>query len=192
MRTTAQPREIPYGWNATDDEWERAWPCDALLPDADTVFVRGIDVAAPVAVVYRRLCHLRRAPYSYDWADNFGLPSPRRRIPGIENLAVGQRAMHLFRIVAFERDASITLRLTAGMGRALMGDLAGTYDVRANGATTRLSMKVLRTAPRGVVGSATRTAYDWIDYAMSRKQLERLRDFAEHDARNANTTALCS
>ncbi len=183
MPVTTQSRAVPYGWNATDEEWKRAWPCDALVPDAETIFVRGIDVAAPIAVVYRRLCHLRRAPYSYDWADNFGIPSPRRLISGIENLAVGQRAMHLFRIVAFERDATLTLRLTSRLGRAAMGELAGTYDVRANGATTRLAMKVLRVAPRGVLGAATRTAYDWIDYAMSRKQLERLRDFAERDAR---------
>ncbi len=173
---------LPYDWNANDDERTRAWACDGILADPDETFYRAIDVAAPVPVVYRRLCHLRRAPYSYDWADNFGLPSPRRIIPGIENLAVGQRAMHLFRIVAFARDASLTLRLTARIGRIAMGDLAGSYDVRSNpDGTTRLSMKVLRKAPRGVYGRATLRAYEWIDYAMSRKQLERLACFAERD-----------
>ncbi len=174
---------VPYSWNATDDERTRKWPCDAYAADADTAFFRAIDVAAPVSVVYRRLCHIRRAPYSYDWADNFGLPSPRRLIPEIENLEVGQRAMHLFRIAAFERDASLTLVLASAIGRATMGMLVGSYDVRPNAHGTRLAMKVLRATPRNAFGRASDQAYAWIDYAMSRKQLERLGAFSERDAR---------
>ena len=59
-------------WNAT--EAERAElatdvPCDRLVPGGRRL-VRAVDVDAPAPLVFRWLCQLRVAPYSYDTLDN--------------------------------------------------------------------------------------------------------------------------
>ena len=82
-----------------------------------------MDVDASPATTFRWLCQLRAAPYSYDWIDNWGRRSPRRLIPGLEDLAAGQRFMTIFRLVSFEpgghvtmcsRHVAVTYRVTPG------------------------------------------------------------------------------
>ena len=63
---------------------------------------------APAEVVYRWLCQLRVAPYSYDWIDNRGRRSPRELTPGLEQLAEGQTVM-IFRLVSFAWGRHLTL-----------------------------------------------------------------------------------
>lgn len=84
-------------------------PCDDLVRDSRTTVDRAVDVDAPPEVVFRWLCQLRAAPYSYDLLDNFGRRSPRELTPGLDRLEPGQRFMTIFRLAAFERDEHITL-----------------------------------------------------------------------------------
>ena len=67
------------------------YPCDGLVDCPDGVLFRGVDVEAPAGVVFRWLCQLRVAPYSYDWIDNLGRRSPRELIDGLDDLEVGDR-----------------------------------------------------------------------------------------------------
>ncbi len=71
---------------------------DQLLGDPDAACFRAIDVRAPADIVFRWLCQLRVAPYSYDWLDNAGRRSPRRLTDGLERLEVGQSVMGIFEL----------------------------------------------------------------------------------------------
>jgi hypothetical protein len=172
----------PSNWGATDAEMRADYPCDDLEFAHDETFFRALDVAAPPALVYRWLCQLRVAPYSYDWLDNFGRRSPPRLIPGLDALAVGQRVMIVFRIDRFSAGRSITVRLSSRLGRTLMGDLAGTYEVRPAAGGCRLVAKVFVSYPRGNYGRFLRVLMPHADLFMFRKQLTTLRRYAERDA----------
>src|SRR3954465_896187 len=108
------------GWGATDDDVHRRLPGDELFPDADVVVHRAVDVAAPPDVVFRWLCQLRAAPYSYDLIDNLGHRSPQQLTPGSDRLAVGQPAMPLFHRASFRRPEDITFEHRGVFGRAVV------------------------------------------------------------------------
>ncbi len=174
--------EPPWNWNASDVEREQTYPCDALIANPQHAFYRAVDVMAPPALVYRWLQQLRVAPYSYDWADNFALPSPPELTPRAESIAVGQRLMHILRITAFEPGRSLTAIAANRSARALFGELAGTYTVTPTATGTRLFVKVNASYPRSLYGRLVGRVMPWIDYAMMRKQLLRIKGFAERDA----------
>ena len=103
--------EVFREWGSTADERKLPLPCDEILPDANARYHRAVDVQAQPAVVFRWLCQLRRAPYSYDWIDNLGRRSPQQLTPGLEALEIGQPFMQIFALQHFEPDRSISLRL---------------------------------------------------------------------------------
>src|SRR4051794_4739815 len=115
---------VADAWGSTAEERALAYPCDALLDAPDQVLFRAVDIAAPSALVFRWVCQMRVAPYSYDWIDNFGRRSARRLVDGLDRLEVGQRFV-IFRLVSFEPDRSITLDSTT----ALFGRVVMTYRV---------------------------------------------------------------
>jgi hypothetical protein len=160
---------------------ERSVPlaCDTVMPDADLVLHRAVDVAAPAALTFRWLCQLRVAPYSYDLLDNRGRRSPRELTPGLDDLAVGQRVATIFRLASFEPGRHLTLELDDPRARRLFGRVAITYAVLPHGpAASRLLVR-LRTAG---LDPARRRALAWGDLVMMRKQLRTLAALAERDA----------
>ena len=172
-------------WGTTADE--RATPFPHDLPDErDRILLwRGIDVAAPAAVVFRWLCQMRVAPYSYDWIDNRGRRSPQTLTPGLEQLAVGQDFM-IFRLAAFEPGVALTLETPAGSsGERLFGNVHMTYWARAVGADrTRLLVKIRLRPARGLFGAFMRAFLPWGDLVMMRRQLLNFRRLAERSAQN--------
>lgn len=169
-------------WGAEPGEIALALPCDPLLPDAALVLHRAVSVDADVPLVYRWLCQLRAAPYSYDLLDNFGRRSPQRLTPGLDVLAPGQRVMTVFRLVSFERDAHLTLQHRSVVG----GHVAITFATLPRGGSTRLLARFRwtpRTLPllRGPQSSAWAVG----DLVMARRQLLNLKALAERDARAA-------
>jgi hypothetical protein len=124
-------------WGSTAPERASSYPCDAVLPSGKSLF-RAVDVAAPVDVVYRWLCQLRLAPYSYDWLDNFGKRSPRALTPGLERLAVGQRAMRVFSIVDFALNDHITVATATAGAKRILGNVVVTYRVIATDFGSRI------------------------------------------------------
>jgi hypothetical protein len=117
-----------YTWGTTEAERRLPFPCDRYVAQAEAALFRGITVRAAPAVVFRWLCQMRVAPYSYDWIDNGGRRSPPSLTPGLEQLAVGQSMMRIFSLVEFARDRHVTLRIKHGTrAGSLFGDLAMTY-----------------------------------------------------------------
>jgi hypothetical protein len=165
-------------------EVESEFPCDRHIADPEDAYFRAIDVAAPAPVLFRWLCQLRAAPYSYDWLDNFGRRSPRRLTPGLERLEVGQRFMTIFDLVEFEPDRQITL-LCARLRRAF-GEVAGTYLIESGerGERCRLVVKTSVNHPGGRLESTLRRRLlPRTDLFMMRKQLGTLKALAEDTAR---------
>lgn len=166
-------------WGSTPAERGRSYPCDRLLPGAETTLFRAVDVAAPAALGFRWLCQLRVAPYSYDLLDNFGRRSPQRQTPGLDRLEAGQRVMTIFRLVEFEPGRSLTI-----LSRSrLLGDVACTYEAAPRGErSSRIVLKILALPPGGAGGLVMRTLLPPGDLVMARRQLLNLKGLAERDA----------
>ena len=177
-------------WGTSADERDAVFPCDALVEHPDGTLFRGVDVEAPPGVVFRWLCQLRVAPYSYDWIDNLGRRSPRRLVPGLEALEVGQRFMTVFRLVSFEDGRSITVSSST----AAFGRVAVTYSlvpVSREAQGCRLVAKVLFESPRGLIGRIGRLVLPACDLIMMRKQLLTLKALSERgDGQNGQIRKL--
>jgi hypothetical protein len=152
-------------WGATDAELAAVRPCDALLAAGATQADRAISIAAPPATVFRWLCQLRAAPYSYDLLDNFGRHSPRTLTPGLDELAPGQRFMSIFRLYSFAPGEHVTLRSRTN---------AVTYAVAPEGAGSRLAVRIRFAGSRLLVAPLLLG-----DVVMMRKQLRTLKERAE-------------
>jgi hypothetical protein len=163
------------GWGATREEVQRPLPCDRMVPEG-RVFVRAVDIEAPSEVVFRWLCQLRVAPYSYDWIDNFGRRSPQRLTPGVDRLERGQRMVAIFRLADFVQGHSLTLESRS----RLLGHVALTYEVRPRGENaSRLVLRIAWGRPNMPLVRSLLPAGDLI---MARRQLLNFKRLAESQA----------
>jgi len=168
-----------YNWGATAAECDRPQPCDRFLVNADEAYFRAVDVKAPAAIAFRWLCQLRAAPYSYDWIDNAGRQSPLTLTPGLEQLAIGQRVMGIFRLAGFKQKRHLTIVLDSSQAAIFLGEAAITYALSPSRGESRLLVKLLVRHPSGLIGLAMRHALPWGDLIMMRKQLLNLKYLAE-------------
>jgi hypothetical protein len=160
-------------WGTDTSERTLPFPCDRYVDQPDGVYFRGITVHARPAALFRWLCQMRVAPYSYDWIDNGGRRSPRTLTPGMDALAVGQSMMRIFSLVDFAPDRHVTLRIKHGTGAfRFFGDLAVTYlIVPLETGRCRLLVKMVVRYPPGLRGALMRWALPWGDLVMMRRQL---------------------
>lgn len=166
-------------WGTSSEERERRYPCDGVLPDANDACYRGVTVSAQPPTLFRWLCQLRVAPYSYDWIDNIGKTSPRKLTPELENLELGQRFMSIFELVEFERNVHITLRLRSP-GR--FPPMAVSYFIDPeSSANCRLIVKLVMQFRPGLRDHLTRRLGPALDWVMMRRQLLNLKALAEGD-----------
>jgi hypothetical protein len=163
-------------WNVRPEEKLVAFPCDKYPLDEDAVLYRGIGIPGPPAsVVYRWLCQLRIAPYSYDRLDNLGRQSPQSLTVSVEKLEVDQRMMG-FELIDFLPDQSITLRAKA----TIYGDGVGSYLILPlTDSSVRLLAKIRIKYPRGLKGLLLRLFLPLGDMIMMRRQLINLKRLSE-------------
>jgi hypothetical protein len=176
---------IADNWGTTAEERNRHYPCDDLAGDGWSALYRSVSVDAPPAAVFRWLCQMRKAPYSYDLLDNFGRTSPRTLTPGLEKLELGQSVMSIFRIVSFETDQHITLGYAPFL-KKVMPPLHISYVVSPEGKRTRLTCKVVAPAPQNIPRKVMFRALAWGDLVMMRKQMLTFKKLAEAQARGVS------
>jgi polyketide cyclase/dehydrase/lipid transport protein len=179
-------RDVARTWGSTAAERALPFPCDRHLGDPDAAYFRAVDVDAAPSVVFRWLCQLRAAPYSYDWIDNLGRRSPRELTPGLERLEVGQTVMTIFELVEFEPDRHITA--VTRRAQRLFGEVAATYLVVPQPGTdgSRLVVKLrVRYPPNPFGRLLIRPLLPWGDLVMMRRQLLNLKRLAEADQPDA-------
>jgi hypothetical protein len=170
-------------WGSTPAERSRAYGCDVVLPDADDALFRAVEIHASAPVVFRWLCQLRRAPYSYDRLDNRGRRSPQELTPGLDALEVGQRVMSIFRLVSFEPGRSITL-LHDGrhFGRVAVTYAVEPIDVQRSRLVAKLAVQ--HAGRVGLRAALMRLLLPPGDLVMMRRQLLNLKGLAERNMGN--------
>jgi predicted oxidoreductase len=166
---------LPWAWGATDDEVARRYPADDVVDGRP--MTRAVPVAASVPVLWRWLCQVAVAPYSYDWIDNRGRRSPRELTPGADRLELGQTMAVVFRLASYEQGHHWTA-VTGERGRRLFGTTSMTYAAEPDGVDrSRLVCRLVTSWPRPASDTLA-----WGDLVMMRKQLLTLKSLAEGTA----------
>jgi hypothetical protein len=177
---------IPYDWGITPQERSRPFPSDGFLQKPCTPLYRGVSVKAPADILFRWLCQMRVAPYSYDWLDNLGRRSPRKLQPGLDQLAIGQTVLTVFELVAFEPGRHLTLRLRphSALARAWGECLASYLIVPRSRHACRLLVKLTIERVPGPGHRLLRTFLAWGDLIMMRRQLLTFKCLSEQTPRS--------
>lgn len=183
--STIQLQGLPFRWGCTAAECAAQFPCDALLQQGSIACFRGVSIAAPAPLVFRWLCQLRVATYSYDWLDNRGRQSPRQFIQGLDDLVIGQKIMSIFNLFSFTPSQHLTIQTNAD-GQRIFGNVVVTYRVvEATPMTSRLIVKIVFSRSGGPAPALQHWLFALGDLIMMRKQLLTFRTLAEQMARRA-------
>lgn len=177
-------------WGVEGSELTAEYPCERYLPEPRHRLLRGVTVEADNATVFRWVCQLKEAPYSYDLLDNLGRRSPRELTPGVEQLAIGQLMM-VVRIVEYDDGRHIT-GVSTPSARRLFGRLALTYQVTPLSERRSRLVACLAVARGGRLSSLRAEVLAYGDLVMMRKQLLTLKECAERTAAQARTRARVS
>ncbi len=178
-------------WGVRPAEQLSPYPCDVIAPTHSRRRLRGVDIDAPTDVVYRWLCQLRAAPYSYDLVDNKGHRSPRVPLPWCWDLEIGQSVCNVFTLESFQFNEHLTIK-TSPRGAELFGDVATTYQVAARGRQhSRLLAVVCYPTPTTSLQRLKSWLLGWGNLVMMRKQLRTLGRLAaaEHAASGEASSA---
>ncbi len=164
---------LSHTWGTESHERLLNFPCDHFVKRFDDAYYRGITIRADPEIIFRWLCQMRIAPYSYDWIDNSGRKSPQDWAPEIDDLSIGQEVMKIFELVHFERNEDLTIRINKNtFSYKIFGDVAMSYHIiPASDRGCRLLVKFVCQYPRGILGMLMRLMLPWGDLIMMRRQL---------------------
>lgn len=180
---------VRRAWGTIEKERTGTEECMKYVPPPLDTYYRGITVHADRATIWRWLCQMRAAPYSYDWIDNYGRRSPRELTPGLDELQAGQPILVIFEVVGFERDRHITVQIKPGL-RWFWGNTCCTFRVEdaedGNGCRLLMIMTVhdlpSRLAGRTGVYQLRKYFFPWAELVMVHKQFRTFKMLAENQA----------
>ncbi len=159
-------------WNVSEAEVARRYPCDDVVPAPVLEAWRGVDVAAPPAVVWPWVVQIRLAPYSYDWVDNLGRRSPRELrdlpAPSVGDPFTTALGRPQGEVLSIEPGHQLTARI---MGAVM------SYVVMPDGPGSRLLLKIVLARSR--LGRSVAPLVSVGDLVMARRQLLNLAALAE-------------
>jgi hypothetical protein len=172
-----------HQWGARPEDFDLVYPGDGYIPEPHSQpYYRAVDIDAPRPVVWRWLCQLAIAPYSYDWIDNWGRQSPRELTPGLEKLEIGQRMVIIMELLEFEENEHLTFKIC--VGKKFWGHVGSTYRlVELPGDRCRLVNKVVVHRRDGFYRSIARSFFPWAELVMTRRQLLNMKELAEKTAK---------
>lgn len=181
------PQRLPWVWGGPVETEAPDEYCRSAQVRRAT---RAVTTSADPATLYLWLCQLRRAPYSYDWIDNFGRRSPRWADPAMVDLADGQDVMSIFTLIAHTPGESLTLQMNPGRPARLFGDIRLKYEaVRLDAQRSQLRATLWMPPSGGWGAGQRRYLLAWGDLIMMRKQLRVLSGLAERTQHPVDTTA---
>ena len=166
-------------WGITSHERLLNYPCDRYMETVHDTYYRGVTIHADPEVIFRWICQMRVAPYSYDWIDNFGRRSSLKLIPGVDELETGQKIMFIFKLVDFERNKHLTIHLNK-IAVKLFGDTVISYRIFSESqGKCRLLVKMLVRYPKGFLGMLLSRILPLGDLIMMRRQLLNFKKLSE-------------
>lgn len=174
-------------WGAGGSELTDSYPCERCVSTPQLRLLRAVTIDADPAIVFRWVCQLKVAPYSYDWLDNWGRRSPRQLTPGADQLAVGQ-LMLVVRIVEYDDGQQITGVSTPAASR-LFGTFGLTYRVAPLSDGRSRLVACLAMAHGSKLASLRADLMAYGDLVMMRKELLTLKECAESWDRARRTAA---
>ncbi len=134
-------RHAVLTWGATPAEAAATLPGDDLLPAADGLSTRVIEITAPPSSVWPWLAQMGPAPrggaYTYDWIENLlglGMHSVDRVLPEFQHPAVGDTigfGSNVMRLERIEPERELAWR-------SQDGNWVWSFVLRQDGGTTRL------------------------------------------------------
>lgn len=173
-------------WGIKRGDKASKFGCDNLVSGINSQWFRAVDVNAPAELVYKWVCHMKVAPYSYDKIDNGGKVSPQDLIPGIENLKKNEKMMTIFNIESFtpQRQINLTMDIPPKEWAKWYVPSAISYRIdKLSKSKSRIVVKYVAAWPHTIRGWFERYFIALADFIMMRRQLLNFRKLAERDYR---------
>jgi hypothetical protein len=183
-------------WGATHREVSASLPGDELLPEADVVTTRAVEISAPPQCVWPWLIQMgsgRAGDYSYDWVENLlGLDTHSADVilPQFQEVKLGDEfgypaGRKTIRVEILETERAYVRRLCDG-------NWVSSFTLTGNDASTRL---VNRNRYARTSGSASSRMALWLaepaGLVLQRKMLLGIKERAESMAREPDLVS-CS
>lgn len=172
-------------WGSKPFERKNKYTCDSIITRHNGAYFRAVDIDAPSSLVFKWLCQMKVAPYSYDTLDNHGIQSPPNLTPDLAKLNIGDKMMTIFSVAHFIPNKEITLVMDVPpkpydkyyVPTAITYRLLSNHNGLKN--HTRLVVKYVAEWKYTLFGFTEKLLVVFADFIMMRRQLLNFKHLAE-------------